>query len=182
MAVMGIISFLPYFNWLNSQKLTVSVCDYWLSYQSNGYAEGELFCSAFHGTNLSLSPDESWLPIASIFSAFYIFRSVVELEAGIRSGDIESFKFIERAWKLISPSAAKEKDGHLGNKIGSIGMGDRQNRGIPTAHESRERLRNSDIFKRKLDDSNDEKQKKSVGTDAQRLLFSCIFLNLRKMV
>ena len=61
-------------------------------------------------------------------------------------------------------------------------QGDRHNRRIPTAHESRERLRNSEIFKRKLDDSNDEKQKKSVGTDAQRLLFSCIFLNLRKMV
>jgi hypothetical protein len=40
-------------------------------------------------------------------------------------------------------------------------QGDRHNRRIPTAHESRERLRNSDIFKRKLDDPNDEKQKKS---------------------
>lgn len=82
-----------------------------------------------------------YLLLASL-SAFYIFRSVdeipykhssklllyvlrcflpLQLEAGIRSGDIESFKFIERALKLISPSAAKEKDGHRGDKRGSIG-------------------------------------------------------------
>ncbi|CAL5015227.1 unnamed protein product [Urochloa decumbens] len=61
----------------------------------------------------------------------------------------------------IFPSAAKEKDGHRGNKRDSIGMGDRHNRRIPSAHESRERLRNSDIFKRKLDEPNEEKQNKS---------------------
>nr|CAB3485558.1 unnamed protein product [Digitaria exilis] len=99
MAVMGIISFLPYFNWL--------------------------------------------------------------LEAGIRSGDIESFNFMERARKLIFPSAAKEKDGRRGNKRDSIGMGDRDSRRIPSAHESRERLRNSDIFKRKLDEPSEDKQNKS---------------------
>ena len=38
-------------------------------------------------------------------------------------------------------------------------QGDRHNRRIPSAHESRERLRNSDIFKRKLDEPNEEKQK-----------------------
>jgi hypothetical protein len=40
-------------------------------------------------------------------------------------------------------------------------QGDRHNRRIPSAHESRERLRNSDIFKRKLDEPNEEKQNKS---------------------
>lgn len=35
------------------------------------------------------------------------------------------------------------------------------NRRIPSAHESREKLRNSDIFKRRLDEPNDEKQNKS---------------------
>jgi hypothetical protein len=45
-----------------------------------------------------------------------------QLEAGIRSGDIESFNIIERASKLIFPSAVKEKDGPRGNKRDSIGM------------------------------------------------------------
>ena len=40
-------------------------------------------------------------------------------------------------------------------------QGDRHNRRIPSAHESRERLRNSDIFKRKLNEPNEDKQNKS---------------------
>ena len=147
--------------------------------------------------------------LLAYLSAFYIFRSVCELpckhsmqatsfflkcflplqlEAGIMSGDIESFNFVERAWKLIFPSPAKKKDDHHGNKKDSIGMvrikelnnilgswklvqfnlddlllylfqGARHDRRIPSAHESRERLRNSDIFKRKLDEPNEENQK-----------------------
>jgi len=38
----------------------------------------------------------------------------LQLEAGIRSGDIESFNFF--------PSPAKKKDDHHGNKKDSIGM------------------------------------------------------------
>ncbi|CAL5015226.1 unnamed protein product [Urochloa decumbens] len=147
MAVMGIISFLPYFNWL-------SWIFAWLDSGRRRYlVYAAVYLAPYLRANLSLSPDESWLPIASIF----ICILHIQLEAGIRSGDIESFKFIER----IFPSAAKEKDGHRGNKRDSIGMGDRHNRRIPSAHESRERLRNSDIFKRKLDEPNEEKQNKS---------------------
>jgi hypothetical protein len=40
-------------------------------------------------------------------------------------------------------------------------QGHHSNTRIPSAHESREKLRNSDIFKRKLDEPNDEKSKKS---------------------
>ena len=65
-----------------------------------------------------------FLTIIQASCFFFVLRCFLplQLEAGIRNGDIESFKFIERAWKLISPTAAKEKDGHLGNKGGSIGM------------------------------------------------------------
>lgn len=151
MAVMGIISFLPYFNWL-------SWIFAWLDSGRRRYlVYAAVYLAPYLRTNLSLSPDESWLPVASIF----ICILHIQLEASIRSGDIESFKFIQRTWNLIFPSAAKEKDVHHGNNRGSIGMDDRHNRRIPTAHESRERLRNSDIFKRKLDDPSDEKQKKS---------------------
>ncbi|WVZ86880.1 hypothetical protein U9M48_033598 [Paspalum notatum var. saurae] len=149
MGVMGIISFLPYFNWL-------SWIFAWLDSGRRRYlVYAAVYLAPYLRTNFILSPDESWLPIASIF----ICILHIQLEAGIRSGDIESFN--ERAWKLIFPSAAKEKGGRQGNKRDSIGTGDTQNRRIPTAHESRERLRNSDIFKRKLDDPSDEKQKKS---------------------
>ncbi|CAN6249894.1 unnamed protein product, partial [Urochloa humidicola] len=151
MAVMGIISFLPYFNWL-------SWIFAWLDSGRRRYlVYAAVYLAPYLRANLSLSPDESWLPIASIF----ICILHIQLEAGIRSGDIESFNFIERAWKLIFPSAAKEYDAHHRNKRDSIGMVDRHNRRIPSAHESRERLRNSDIFKRKLDEPNEEKQKKS---------------------
>ncbi|XP_062186152.1 uncharacterized protein LOC133889711 [Phragmites australis] len=151
MAVMGIISFLPYFNWL-------SWVFAWLDSGRRRYlVYAAVYLAPYLRTNLSLSPEDSWLPIASIFIGILH----IQLEAGIRSGDIESFKFVERAWKLIFPSAAKEKDARHGNKRDSIGTGHRHNRRIPSAHESRERLRNSDIFKRKLDEPIDEKQNKS---------------------
>ncbi|KAL5650237.1 hypothetical protein ACJX0J_041046, partial [Zea mays] len=77
-----------------------------------------VYLAPYLRTNLSLSPDESWLPVASIF----ICILHIQLEASIRSGDIESFKFIQRAWNLVFPRAAKEKDAHHGNKRDSIGM------------------------------------------------------------
>jgi hypothetical protein len=43
----------------------------------------------------------------------------------------------------------------------SASVQSQRNTRIPSAHESREKLRNSDIFKRRLDDPNDEKPKKS---------------------
>ncbi|TVU16011.1 hypothetical protein EJB05_39557, partial [Eragrostis curvula] len=151
MAVMGIISFLPYFNWL-------SWIFAWLDSGKRRYlVYAAVYLAPYLRTNLSLSPDESWLPIASIF----ICILHIQLEAAASSGDIESFKFVERARNLFFPSAAKEKDAHHGNKRDSIGTGRRPNKRIPSAHESRERLRNSDIFKRRLDDPIDEKRKKS---------------------
>ncbi|KAL6843666.1 hypothetical protein ACP4OV_026237 [Aristida adscensionis] len=150
-AVMGIISFLPYFNWL-------SWIFAWLDSGRRRYlVYAAVYLAPYLRTNLSLSPEESWLPIASIF----ICILHIQLEASIRSGDIESFNLLESARKLIFPSAVKEKDVHHGNRRDSIGTGRRENRRIPSAHESRERLRNSDIFKRKLDDPIDEKRNKS---------------------
>jgi hypothetical protein len=45
----------------------------------------------------------------------------LQLEAAIRSGDIEGFMLIEKAWNLFFPSAAKEKDAYHGNKTDPIG-------------------------------------------------------------
>uniref|UniRef100_A0ACD5V288 Uncharacterized protein n=1 Tax=Avena sativa TaxID=4498 RepID=A0ACD5V288_AVESA len=150
MGVMGIISFLPYFNWLS-----------WVFAYLDGGSKlylvyAAVYLAPYLRTNLSLSPDESWLPIASIF----ICILHVQLEAAIRSGDIEGFKFVKKAQKLFFPDTIHEKDVHRGRNRESLGTGQRNTR-IPSAHESREKLRNSDIFKRKLDEPNEEKHKKS---------------------
>ncbi|CAL5015225.1 unnamed protein product [Urochloa decumbens] len=61
MAVMGIISFLPYFNWL-------SWIFAWLDSGRRRYlVYAAVYLAPYLRANLSLSPDESWLPIASIF-------------------------------------------------------------------------------------------------------------------
>ncbi|KAL5214811.1 hypothetical protein ABZP36_003963 [Zizania latifolia] len=147
LGVMGIISFLPYFNWL-------SWIFAWLDSGKRRYLfYAAAYLAPYLRTNLSLSPEESWLPIASIFACILH----IQLEASITSGDIETFTFVQRAWRLIFPSALKEKDAQYGNKGKSIRTGHRGSRRIPSAHESREKLRNSDIFKRRLDEHNDEK-------------------------
>ncbi|KAF0894509.1 hypothetical protein E2562_039435 [Oryza meyeriana var. granulata] len=150
MGVMGMISFLPYFNWL-------SWVFAWLDTGKRRYLfYAAAYLAPYLRTNLSLSPEESWLPIASIFACILH----VQLESSIRSGDIETFTFVQRAWRLFFPSALKEKDAQHRNKGKSIRT-DSGSRRIPSAHESREKLRNSDIFKRRLDEPNDEKQNKS---------------------
>jgi hypothetical protein len=45
----------------------------------------------------------------------------LQLEAGIRSGDIEGFKFVEKAQKLFFPPTIKEKDAHQGKTRESLG-------------------------------------------------------------
>ncbi|KAK2981914.1 hypothetical protein RJ640_019134, partial [Escallonia rubra] len=80
-AVMGIISFIPYFNWLTWVFALLDT-------RSRRYAV----------TNLSLSPEESWLPIASII--FCIIH--VQLEASIRNGDLEGFKLFNETAKHLS--------------------------------------------------------------------------------
>ncbi|XP_040379301.1 uncharacterized protein LOC102717425 [Oryza brachyantha] len=150
MGVMGIISFLPYFNWL-------SWIFAWLDSGKRRYLfYAAAYLAPYLRTNLSLSPEESWLPIASIFACILH----IQLEASIRSGDIEMLTFTQRAWRQIFPSALKKKEARHGNKGKSIRKGNGSRR-IPSAHESREKLRNSDIFKRKLDETNDKKQNKS---------------------
>ncbi|KAF2935553.1 uncharacterized protein [Oryza sativa Japonica Group] len=82
MGVMGIISLLPYFNWL-------SWIFAWLDSGKRRYLfYAAAYLAPYLRTNLSLSPEESWLPIASIFACILH----VQLEASIRTGDIETFR------------------------------------------------------------------------------------------
>ncbi|TQD71526.1 hypothetical protein C1H46_042945 [Malus baccata] len=76
-AVMGVISFIPYFNWL-------SWIFAWLDTEKRRYAVYALvYLVPYLRTNLSLSPEESWLPIASI--VFCIIHVQVQVRERIIS-------------------------------------------------------------------------------------------------
>ncbi|KAJ0048956.1 hypothetical protein Pint_14831 [Pistacia integerrima] len=101
-AAMGIISFIPYFNWL-------SWVFAWLDTGKRRYAVYSIvYLIPYLRSNLSLSPEESWLPIASII--FCIVH--VQLEASIRNGDIQGFQLFSQAEKHLS-SMTKKKDSHM---------------------------------------------------------------------
>ncbi|XP_021757747.1 uncharacterized protein LOC110722761 isoform X2 [Chenopodium quinoa] len=96
--VMTIIGFIPYFNWLS-----------WIfALMDTGkrrYAVYALvYLAPYFRTNLSLSPEESWLPIASIVLCVIH----IQLEASIRSGDLDGFNFFNKAAK--SRGLAKKHD------------------------------------------------------------------------
>lgn len=98
-AAMGIISFIPYFNWL-------SWVFAWLDTGKRRYAVYSLvYLAPYIRSNLSLSPDESWLPIASIFLCIVH----VQLEASIRNGDLQGFQLFSRATEHLS-SINRKKD------------------------------------------------------------------------
>ncbi|XP_015896358.3 uncharacterized protein LOC107430082 isoform X1 [Ziziphus jujuba] len=97
-AVMGIISFIPYFNWL-------SWVFAWLDTGKRRYAVYSLvYLAPYLRSNLSLSPEESWLPIASIL--FCIIH--VQLEASIKNGDLQGFQLFSEALKRDLPKRRKK--------------------------------------------------------------------------
>ncbi|KAF5200030.1 zinc finger matrin-type protein [Thalictrum thalictroides] len=101
-AVMGIISFVPYFNWL-------SWIFAWLDTGSPRYAVYSIiYLAPYIRTNLSLSPDESWLPIASII--FCIIH--IQLEASIRNRDLQGFQLFRGADDSQGISKKEKKQEH----------------------------------------------------------------------
>ncbi|CAH8385150.1 unnamed protein product [Eruca vesicaria subsp. sativa] len=83
LAAMGIISFIPYFNWL-------SWVFAWLDTGKTRYAVYALiYLLPYLSSNLSISPEESWLPITSIVLGIIH----VQLEASIANGDIQTLAF-----------------------------------------------------------------------------------------
>ncbi|KAL2349406.1 hypothetical protein Fmac_003406 [Flemingia macrophylla] len=98
LAVMGILSFIPYFNWL-------SWVFAWLDTGKPRYAVYSLvYLAPYFRTNLSLSPEDSWLPIASIL--FCIVH--IQLEASIRNGDIQGFQFFRNVSDQLSSNNSKK--------------------------------------------------------------------------
>lgn len=117
LAVMGIISFIPYFNWL-------SWVFAWLDTGKRRYAVYSLvYLAPYFRSNLSLSPEESWMPIASIL--FCIVH--IQLEASIRNGDIQGFR-------LFSNVANRKKD-HLNQRQEKSEGNKKENKNLPSAGE-----------------------------------------------
>ncbi|CAL5442791.1 unnamed protein product [Camellia sinensis] len=106
-AVMGIMSFIPYFNWL-------SWVFAWLDTGKRRYVVYSLvYLAPYLRSNLSLSPEESWLPIASIFFCIIHIQSLHwQLEASIKNGDFQGFKLFSEVSKNLS-SVTRKKETHL---------------------------------------------------------------------
>ncbi|GER41986.1 O-Glycosyl hydrolases family 17 protein [Striga asiatica] len=98
-AVMGIISFIPYFNWM-------SWVFAWLDTGKRRYAVYAIvYLAPYLRPNLSISPEESWLPIASIL----ICIAHIQLEASIKNGDIQGFQ-VEKLVSSISKHSGNSKE------------------------------------------------------------------------
>ncbi|PWA83641.1 ATPase, AAA-type, core, P-loop containing nucleoside triphosphate hydrolase [Artemisia annua] len=82
-AVMGIISFIPYFNWM--------LC----AFELHGFCCSNMLICCAHRSKLSLSPEESWLPIASILLCILH----IQLEASIKNGDLQEFQLFKKSPK-----------------------------------------------------------------------------------
>ncbi|TYI90068.1 hypothetical protein E1A91_D03G097800v1 [Gossypium mustelinum] len=120
-AAMGIISFIPYFNWL-------SWVFAWLDTGKRRYAVYSIvYLVPYLRSNFSLSPEDSWLPIASIL--FCIVH--VQLEASIRNGDLQGFQIFSEAAKHLS-SRSREEDEHF---KGYNEPEKREHRNLPDAEE-----------------------------------------------
>ncbi|XP_004309546.1 PREDICTED: uncharacterized protein LOC101306779 [Fragaria vesca subsp. vesca] len=142
-AVMGVVSFIPYFNWL-------SWVFAWLDTGKRRYAVYALvYLTPYIRSNLSLSPEESWLPIASII--FCIIH--VQIEASIKNGDLQGFQFFNEAAKHVSSMTKKGDhiDGHQGaSKKGR----ERENKNLRFGQEqARNEIDGRGVPKRPLQDS-----------------------------
>ncbi|KAJ4846332.1 hypothetical protein Tsubulata_005926 [Turnera subulata] len=122
--VMGIISFIPYFNWL-------SWVFAWLDTGKRRYAFYALaYLAPYLRSNMALSPEESWLPIASI-----ILGAIhVQLEASIRNGDIQGFQVFSDAAKFVT-SVMQKRDNNLMGHQGESGQEREEYKNLPSTEE-----------------------------------------------
>ncbi|XP_058085060.1 uncharacterized protein LOC131232676 [Magnolia sinica] len=151
-AVMGIVSFIPYFNWL-------SWVFAWLDTSSRRYLVYSIvYLAPYLRTNLSLSPEESWLPIASI--VFCIVH--IQLEASIRNGDLKTTELFGELLKSLSP-VTRKKDSHIQSQQGISNKRNGEEQ-LPSPQEEHEnKLREWGVPRKPLDNSqqhlNDDEDK-----------------------
>ncbi|KAJ9706325.1 hypothetical protein PVL29_001714 [Vitis rotundifolia] len=130
-AVMGIISFIPYFNWL-------SWVFAWMDTGKRRYIIYSIvYLAPYLRSNLSLLPEDSWLPIASI--VFCIIH--IQLEASIRNGDIQGFQLFSEIENHLSSITGKKNT--LKDHQGTTKEGKRkEHTSLPSAEEqSRNEIR-----------------------------------------
>ncbi|GAB2210254.1 hypothetical protein Droror1_Dr00015517 [Drosera rotundifolia] len=97
-AIMGIISLIPYFNWLSWVFALMDT-------GKRRYAVYAIvYLAPYFRSNLSLSPEESWIPIASIILCIVH----VQLEASISSGDLDVLQFLNETVKQLSSTDTEE--------------------------------------------------------------------------
>ncbi|KAL4568777.1 hypothetical protein LXL04_024393 [Taraxacum kok-saghyz] len=81
----------------------------WMDTGDKRYAVYALvYLAPYLRTNLSLSPDESWLPIASILLCILH----IQLEASIKNGDLQGFQL----FKKVLRNKSLEKDGRISDQ------------------------------------------------------------------
>lgn len=140
-AVMGIISFIPYFNWM-------SWVFAWMDTEDKRYAVYALvYLAPYIRSKLSLSPEESWLPIGSILLCILH----IQLEASIKNGDLQEFQLFKKSPKKNTRNISEQET-----------RKDEQN--LPSANnEVRDKIRSWGIPKkptRKADPLEEEEEKK----------------------
>ncbi|KAM7525938.1 hypothetical protein LguiA_015840 [Lonicera macranthoides] len=96
LAVMGIISFIPFFNWLSW------VFAYLDTGKQRYIVYALVYLAPYVRYNLSLSPEESWLPIASILLCIIH----IQLEASVKNGDLQGFQLFSK----VEQQLPKKKD------------------------------------------------------------------------
>ncbi|XP_010533549.1 PREDICTED: uncharacterized protein LOC104809306 isoform X2 [Tarenaya hassleriana] len=105
LAAMGIISFIPFFNWL-------SWVFAWLDTGKRRYAVYALvYLLPYLSSNLSISPEESWLPITSIVLGIIH----VQLEASIANGDIKTLQIFKNPSENFSSKKRARFDRNHGH-------------------------------------------------------------------
>lgn len=106
-AAMGIISFIPLFNWL-------SWVFAWLDTGRQRYlVYAIVYLSPYIRTNLSLSPEDSWLPITSIL----ICILHIQLEISLKSGELQDFQLFGDPSRLLSDNIRGKR---LQEELGSL--------------------------------------------------------------
>ncbi|KAI9075063.1 hypothetical protein K1719_042961 [Acacia pycnantha] len=164
-AVMGILSDLGFSDFFQTAIQCSQLGFAWLDTGKRRYAVYALvYLAPYLRSNLSLSPEESWLPIASII--FCIIH--IQLEASIRNGDIQGFQIFREVSNQIS-SSNKKKD-HLNQKEEMSKGSKKENRNLPPVQEQSRDIgdwedpqRSTPFHQKHLDDNlledDDEKSK-----------------------
>ncbi|KAM7258910.1 hypothetical protein ACFE04_014651 [Oxalis oulophora] len=118
LAVMGIVSFIPYFNWL-------SWVFAWLDTGKRRYGVYAIvYLLPYLRSNFSLYPEDSWLPIASII--FCIIH--IQLEVSVANGDVpfQLFKDATTKKDVFSEESSEISKEDIKSESKTLSSGEKQ--------------------------------------------------------